>query len=1652
MESKKKKMESKWKKNLAKGLSMAMLVSSLSDIVSPSFAVKAEDNVTYSLGTNADVSAVRLPLETLTDRALVAIAIGNNTEAEASSGVYLSWRLFKEDPSTISFDIYKNGTKVKEGLKATNWTDTAGKAGDEYYVIASSGVGSDSSKPDKVKAWGDQYKELQLVKPADEIMPNGNTCTYTANDMSVGDLNGDGKYELVVKWYPSNAKDNSNSGYTGKTFLDSYDFDRNGNVSLMSRIDLGVNIRSGAHYTQFQVADINGDGKAEIACKTADGTTAYSYDKASGQFTETGFVGACNSDALPTNVISAANDYRNTSGRILTGPEYLTVFDGQTGKILDTTDYDPPRGNVSSWGDSSANRADRFLAGTAYLDGVHPSFIFARGYYTKTYLSAYTLVDGKLTEQWQFSSEDPTDIGTYTSAQVRGQGNHNLIVADVDKDGKDEIIYGSICIDDNGNLKWNTGLGHGDAEHLIALPDGSFNVFQVHEDTGAKYSSEIHDANTGKILWGTPQMGIDCGRGLSADIDPTIAGVEAWSNTEWNGKNGGVYSSQSTLSNTIRLSDTTPSVNFSIYWDGDFLKEMFNHTFDEPLYVPVSTNITKWDYENNREKTLFESSEVYTSNGTKGNPGLAADIMGDWRDELVLRCSADDSKIRIYTTNIPTDYSIPTLMQDSVYRLSTAWQNTAYNQPANLGYDLTQGMITAQVSISNFTKNSVSTKWTPASDGVYGHAVQGYYIYRAGSDGNYTLLDTLNADGSIKSSGATNHSGMDAQNNYYYTDSTVTSATTYSYKVAAIVDGKASFNSRPATATTSVNVASVTTITLPDLAQFTPVPNGIAALLPTQVDVINTIGETVKSEVTWDTSKVDISTPGNYTVTATVAGYDQPVTATVKVIENAITGYLFANYLDNNFRVLKDTTLTPPTEVKLSFSNGTTVNSAVTWDTSKVDLTAYGAYSITGTVADYKNYKVTLNVQVVDDYIASVAAVSPIEVDIYTKTTDIPLPGTVSVTYKSGAVKDVPVTWETSSIYTGKVNTSVTVNGRVEGFSGPLTVTLNIIYPVVYKFDFGIDVNKIAKGYTGVTVNAKGGKSLTAGAYTPAVGYGFADPGKTTLSKAVEGRNDNTALAAPDNDYVVAGSTAQFIVDLPNGSYNLYYTSAYFSKSTVQLYVEGGSTAYSATNAANQPVSGEVHNVQVTDGQLNITFENTSRMSQMTIRRYIEPDKTALNKAISDINSLNAADYTLDSWTALQTTLANAQSAFYADQVAVDSMVTVLNNAIKGLNKATLSSITIDGKVIDEFKADTIEYNVVLPAGTTTVPKVEGAISGSEKAEVTQASALPGTATINVTLGDGQTKSYRVNFTVDKLSSAVINAEQTSIKRTKTTKVTVAAKLSTGGDADLSKAEVKYVSSNDSVAAVDSNGVVTGYKVGSVDITAIVTLYGTVVKSNSITINVQQITMDAVQLIVDSKQASKNKIVIEAGEETTVSLKANGAKNLYGFDMKLSYDPNIFELISVTPNAEFTDSIDKVYFNSKDNNGKIRILSTKFGATEGVTGDINLVDVKLRARTKNLVTGSTNCLAGLTIEKGAVLSNKDTVEYTTTEDNSLAVAVADADLTGGGYSIGDIVSVASAFGSKTGVAGYAERLDMDKDGLIDIADISYVAIKVLNAK
>jgi len=569
------------------------------------------------------------------DRGVVAVKTG--------TGVFVSWRLLGTEGTNVSFNVYRDGTKVNATpiTNSTNLQDASGTSSSKYTVRAVIS-GTEQAASAAASVWGNNYLSVPLSVPAGGTTPDGVAYTYSANDASAGDLDGDGEYELIVKWDPSNSKDNSQSGYTGEVFIDAYKL----NGTRLWRISLGKNIRAGAHYTQFMVYDLDGDGKAEVAMKTADGTK----------------------DGTGVVIGDASKDYRNSSGYVLSGPEFLTVFNGQTGKALSTVNYEPARGNVSDWGDNYGNRVDRFLAAIAYLDGERPSLVMARGYYTRSVLVAYNWRNGQLTKQWTFDSNTSGNSG------YAGQGNHNLSVADVDGDGKDEIVYGAMAVDDNGKGLYTTGLHHGDAMHLSDLdPDRpGLEVFQVHE-TPSNAGVEFRDAGTGQLIWGVKTTK-DIGRGMAADIDPRYKGAEVWAD-------GSLYTAKGQ-----KLGTTLPSsTNFGIWWDGDLLRELLD-----------SNRIDKWNYTNSTTVNLLTASGVSSNNGTKSTPNLQADLFGDWREEVVCRTN-DSSALRIYTTTAVTDKRIYTLMHDPVYRLGVAWQNVAYNQPPHTGFYLGEGMNTPPV-------------------------------------------------------------------------------------------------------------------------------------------------------------------------------------------------------------------------------------------------------------------------------------------------------------------------------------------------------------------------------------------------------------------------------------------------------------------------------------------------------------------------------------------------------------------------------------------------------------------------------------------------------------------------------------------------------------------------------------------------------------------------------------------------------------------------------------------------------------------------------------------------------------------------------------------------------------------------------------------
>ncbi|PZD94471.1 rhamnogalacturonan lyase [Paenibacillus sambharensis] len=715
-----------------------------------------------------------MQLESL-DRGLVA--------AHTSEGVFLSWRLLAEEATGYSaggltgtdFHVYRDGKRIAAVTDSTNYLDKDGSVNAKYHVAAVSG-GREIDQSEAVSPWADSYYDLPLTKPEDGVTPAGEAYTYRANDMSVGDVDGDGQYEFFVKWDPSNSKDVSQVGYTGNTYIDCYTIDG----TLLYRIDLGVNIRSGAHYTQFMVYDFDGDNRAELMFKTAPGTKILRYDR-EGNVTSEKFItmpkddiaagyshtddyrmsssgyyehlvkmfmgwhrheevvngswpktleeswgieqrysyplSRADAESLADYFVdvyatsrSARNNLRAFEGFILEGPEYLSVFDGQTGAELQTIHYKPGRHDDGlMWGDYAmsriepGNRVDRFLAGVAYLDGKKPYAVFARGYYTRTTLVSYSWNGKSLEEYWYVDSgwtpmtnpfndgphgrngTDP-EFGTITT-----QGAHSFSTADVDGDGKHEIIYGGATIDHDGSLLYSSmdvmppqsgapgttaRLGHGDALHVADIdPDRpGLEIFMVFEGgPWAPYGYALRDAKTGEVIYGG-YTGKDTGRGMIGDIDPAHRGLETWAVGLW-------------TADGEQIGTTMPGTNMNIKWAANMTTQIVDGAIDA---TPV---IRDW-----KRGILLTAEGTRTNNHTKGNPSLVADIFGDWREELLVR-TVDSSAIRIYLSTEVTDRKLYTLMHDAQYRTGIAWQNSGYNQPAYPSFYFASDMDWSQVPL-----------------------------------------------------------------------------------------------------------------------------------------------------------------------------------------------------------------------------------------------------------------------------------------------------------------------------------------------------------------------------------------------------------------------------------------------------------------------------------------------------------------------------------------------------------------------------------------------------------------------------------------------------------------------------------------------------------------------------------------------------------------------------------------------------------------------------------------------------------------------------------------------------------------------------------------------------------------------------------------
>ncbi|SCI15714.1 Rhamnogalacturonan endolyase yesW precursor [uncultured Clostridium sp.] len=643
------------------------------------------------------------------NRGLIAVKTTADTRGQAVNGVYLSWRLLGDESlENQAFDIYKNGTKIHTtGVHdATNWIDTSGTASDKYKVVK---AGEDASKETEVTPTSNNncaksnevgngnseknsftYVDIPISRPDPvERMGDGKISNYYtvdksheggANDASVGDLDGDGNYEIVLKWDPTDSKDSAGADFTGNAYIDAYKIDPN-NDGYMWRIDLGKNVTSGAHYTQFLVYDFDGDGKSEVAMKTAPGTV----DGTGRYVTEVG-------DTDEIRNTDNTKSYIGTSGRLKgKNPftQYLTIFDGETGAALYTTDYIPyDAAEDQYWGDGRAkyNRSERYLAAVAYLDGVHPSIVMCRGYYHDSVIRAYTWDGTELTMQWEHKGKK-----SESSTTLYGQGNHNLSVGDIDNDGKDEIVYGSAALDDDGKtVLGNTGLGHGDAMHMSDFNnDGTQEVFSVKEEQFKKYAEDLRVASTGKHFWSSGKLttSSDNGRGVMDNIDDSYA--KEHSNALAIGWSSGIANAHDLNGDDVAAKPAGAGSgtfdNFLVYWDGDLSRELLDANIIQKYYAATGT--TKRFYGPSDGYTLTGGS---TNNYSKRNPSLVADIWGDWREEIIMPVNkgsaTDQAYLRIYTSTMPTDYRITTLMHDCQYRLSVAWQNVGYNQPTHASY------------------------------------------------------------------------------------------------------------------------------------------------------------------------------------------------------------------------------------------------------------------------------------------------------------------------------------------------------------------------------------------------------------------------------------------------------------------------------------------------------------------------------------------------------------------------------------------------------------------------------------------------------------------------------------------------------------------------------------------------------------------------------------------------------------------------------------------------------------------------------------------------------------------------------------------------------------------------------------------------------
>ena len=560
----------------------------------------------------------------------------------SDKGALISFRSLDSDDKNTSFKLYKNNELIHtfKYEDATTYLDKEYSKNDKYYLyVIKNNITVDKYDVELYFNNINSYKSGAYFDIPLDVPISDNDIIYSPNDCVFYDVDGDGLYEVILKWEPSDSKDNSIRGFTSNVYIDCYRL----NGEKLWRIDLGKNIRAGASYTQMLVYDYDNDGKGEMILKVADGTI----------------------DGLGNIIGKKDIDNRNEKGIIIKGNEYLALFDALDGKVLDVIDYDPKRGNVSSWGDDYGNRSERFLATNAYLDGINPSAVVIRGHYRDIVAVSYNVKNKKLVKKWKFDSRKDKNLNI--------EGNHQVMPSDVDKDGKDEIVFGSFVLDDDGSLLHNSHLGHGDALHVgeFDLDNDDLEILMCHEEKDVNYGVSLRNARTGDIIHKFDGE-FDTGRCLidnfiSSNKGSELVGSHDYLVYDTKGNRIGDF----TNDNLIINNDVLEDINFLIYWDGELDRELLNNT-----------HIYKYG-----EDFMFIGDDVKSINGTKKTPSLSADLFGDWREEVVFPTN-DNKKLRIFTTTYETKYKVLSLMQNRQYRMQVNAQNVGYNQPAHLDYYL----------------------------------------------------------------------------------------------------------------------------------------------------------------------------------------------------------------------------------------------------------------------------------------------------------------------------------------------------------------------------------------------------------------------------------------------------------------------------------------------------------------------------------------------------------------------------------------------------------------------------------------------------------------------------------------------------------------------------------------------------------------------------------------------------------------------------------------------------------------------------------------------------------------------------------------------------------------------------------------------------